>query len=128
MLLACIVDIYEAQDTLLQTSQKQVWLCAFGPIILYNGEPTYYQESPGIIRAHKGLRILLRSQMNVGAWILYLRDYFDQQLSDLIELGLPLDFDRSCSLGCSDDNRTLAIQYPTHVENISQKNWTIRLC
>ena len=54
--------------------------------------------------------------MNITAWRFYLRDYFDQQLLDLIEFSFPLDFDRACSLSSSDGNHTSAVKYPSHVE------------
>ena len=39
-----------------------------------------------------GLRIPIPTQLKVDRWRYYLRDYFDQQLSDLIEFGFPLVF------------------------------------
>ena len=75
-------------------------------IALFSGTPTYWKEIPNIIQAHKlirnsglpnflGLRIPVATRLNVGTWRHYLSDYFDQQLSDLIEFGFPLDFDRN---------------------------------
>ena len=43
-----------------------------------------------------GLRNPVHTQLNVKAWRFHLRDYWDQQLVDLIEYGFPLDFDRDC--------------------------------
>ena len=63
-----------------------------------------------------GLRIPVKTQLNIAAWRFYLRDYFDQQMLDLIEFGFPLDSDRSCSLSSSDNGHTSAIRYPSLVE------------
>ena len=45
-----------------------------------------------------------------------IRDYFDQQLPDLIEFGFPLDFDRAGTLGQILDNHTSANGYPDQVD------------
>ena len=76
------------------------------PLSFFAGYPTYWEQIPDIISAHKlirnsglpifwGLRILVQSQLNVKAWIFHLNDYWDQQLVDLIGYGFPLDFDRA---------------------------------
>ena len=98
------------------------------PILLYNGNPKHHRVIPDVLQAHRllrasglpnflGLRIPLQTQLNIPAWRFYLRDYFDQQLVDLMEFGFPLDFDRSCSLSSSDSNHTSAVKHPSHVEN-----------
>ena len=90
-------------------------------ITFLNGDPTYYDKIPDIIQAHRlvrqsglpnflGLRIQIQTQLNVPCWRYYLRDYFDQQLPDLIQFGFPLDFDRNCILGHTLDNHTSAEQ------------------
>ena len=97
------------------------------PVLLYNGNPRHRSEVSDVLQAHRhirqsgvpnflGLRIPVKTQLNIPAWQFHLRDYFDQQLLDLIEFGFPLDFERSSSLSSSDDNHTSAIKYPSHVQ------------
>ena len=97
------------------------------PILLYNGDPKHRSEVLDVLQAHRliresgvpnfwGLRIPVKTQLDIAAWRFYLRDYFDQQLLDLSEFGFPLDFDRACSLSSLDDNHTSAVKYPSHVE------------
>ena len=97
------------------------------PVRLFTGDPTYWNDIPDIISAHKlirdsglpnflGCRIPVRSQLNVKAWRFHLADYWDQQLVDLIEYGFPLDFDRSSQLGHTLDNHTSALQFSDHVD------------
>ena len=94
---------------------------------LFTGDPTYCEQIPDIISAHKlirasglpnflGLRIPVHTQLNVKAWRFHLSDYWDQQLVDLIEYGFPLDFDRSFQLGHILDNHTSALQFSDHVD------------
>ena len=59
--------------------------------------------------------------MKVDRWRYYLRDYFGQQLPDLIEFGFPLDFNRTCVLGQTLDNHTLANEYPDQVHKYIQE-------
>ena len=54
--------------------------------------------------------------MNVNSWRHHLVDYFDQQLSDLIEFGFSLDFDRSRDLQSTFVNHASARLYPDHVD------------
>ena len=67
-------------------------------IASFNGTPMYWKEVPNIIQAHKlirnsglpnflGLRIPVATRLKVDTWRYYLSDYFDQQLSDLIQFG-----------------------------------------
>ena len=97
------------------------------PVLLYSGNPRHRSEVLDVLQAHRlirqsgvpnflGLRIPVKTQLNIPAWRFHLRDYFDQQLLDLIEFGFPLDFDRSSPLSSSDDNHTSAIKYPSHVQ------------
>ena len=66
------------------------------PIYVYKGLTTYWHAIPDILTAHKlirqsglpnflGLRIPVRTNLNVNSWRHHLVDYFDQQLPDLIE-------------------------------------------
>ena len=60
-----------------------------------------------------GLRIPVKTDLNVSNWKEHLVDYFDQQL---IEFGFPLDFDRSRDLQSTLVNYALACLYPDHVD------------
>ena len=42
-----------------------------------------------------GLRIPVATNLNIPSRLKYLCDYFDQQLSNLIEFNFPLDFNRT---------------------------------
>ena len=97
------------------------------PLRLFTGDPMYGEQIPDIISAHKlirdsglpnfwVLRIPVHAQLNVKAWRFHLRDYWDQQLIDLIEYGFPLDFDRSLQLGHTVENHTSALQFSDHVD------------
>ena len=97
------------------------------PIYVYKGPTTYWHAIPDILTAHKlirqsglpnflGLRIPVRTNLNVNSWRHHLVDYFDQQLPDLIEFGFPLDFDRSRDLQSTLVNHASARLYPDHVD------------
>ena len=97
------------------------------PIYVYKGPTTYWHDIPDILTAHKligqsglpnfwGLRIPVRTNLNVNSWRHHLVDYFDQQLPDLIEFGFPLDFDRSRHLQSTLVNHASARLYPDHVD------------
>ena len=97
------------------------------PIYVYKGPTTYWHAIPDILTAHKlirqsglpnflGLRIPVRTNLNVNSWRHHLVDYFDQQLPDLIEFGFPLDFDRSRDLQITFVNHASARLYPDHVD------------
>ena len=123
-------------NKVLQKAQEQIGT-AFGclplsTIKLFTGDPTYYENIPDIIQIHKlvkqsgvpnflGLRIPIPTQLKVDRWRYYLRDYFDQQLPDLLEFGFPLDFDRSCDLGHTIDNHNSANDYPEQVHQYIQE-------
>ena len=121
----------------------EYWLCKqqngvdFGcvplsPIKLFTGDPTYWETIPDIITAHKmirhsvlpnflGLRIPVNTQLKVEAWRHHLKDYWDQQLIDLIQYGFPLDFDRNCVLGETMDNHASAKEHASHVDKYIQE-------
>ena len=101
------------------------------PITLFTGDPTYWEQIPDIITAHKlirqsgvpnffGLRIPVSTQLKVEAWRHHLTGYSDQQLIDLIQYGFPLDFDRDAILGETLDNHTSANDYASHVTKYIQ--------
>ena len=76
---------------------------------LYNGEVVHWDTVPDVIQSHyivknSGLpnflksRIPVTTNLNIKNWRSYLKNYWDQQLPDLLEYGFPLDFDRTCNL------------------------------
>ena len=121
---------------------KEYWQCKeengvdFGcvplsPINLFTGDPTYWENIPDTITAHKlirqsgipnflGLRIPVKTQLKIEVWRYHLTGYWDQQLIDLIQYGFPLDFDRSCTLGETIDNHASATAYASHVTKYIQ--------
>ena len=96
-------------------------------IASFNGTPMYWKEVPNIIQAHKlirnsglpnflGLRIPVATRLKVDTWRYYLSDYFDHQLSDLIQFGFPLDFDRDRVLGLTEDNHPSAKKFVEDID------------
>ena len=63
-----------------------------------------------------GCRIPVPTQLDISAWRHYLQDYYDSQLLDLLEFGIPLDFDRSMSLQSTEVNHASSLQFPSHIE------------
>ena len=72
---------------------------------LYQGPQITWDTTPSILQAHKlirqsgvpnflNCRIPVQTQFHPDRWRHYLTDYWDQQLTDLIQYGFPLDFDR----------------------------------
>ena len=68
-----------------------------------------------------GLGIPVNTQFKVKAWRHHLKDYWDQQLMDLIQYGFPLDFDRNCVLGETVENHASANEYASHVTKYIQE-------
>ena len=93
-----------------------------GEITVFSGISTHWKDIPNIFQAHKlirssgrpnflGLRIPVDTSLKVDNWRHYLFNYFDQQLPDLIEFGFPLDFDRTTTLGVTEDNHPSANKF-----------------
>ena len=61
-------------------------------------------------------RIPVQSQLNVNAWKRYLTNYWDSQLTELIEFGFPLDFNRSSPLIHEPGNHKSAVEFPADIE------------
>ena len=59
-----------------------------------------------------GARIPVKSQMNIGAWKVLLKDYWDQQLLQCLEFGFPLGFNRTCPLKHDKENHKSALEFP----------------
>ena len=94
---------------------------------IYNGPDISWQNIPDILEAHKIIRnsgvpnylksrIPVPTQLNPDRWYFHLKDYWDQQLPDLINYGFPLDFDRKFKLHPTYQNHTLATQYVEHID------------
>ena len=97
-----------------------------GPLKLYVGDPVYWEYVPNVIRSHLlirasgipnylGCRIPVQSHLNIENWKRYLVNYWDQQITDLLQYGFPLDFDRNCPLMATETNHTSALQNNSHV-------------
>ena len=63
-----------------------------------------------------GACIPVTSQLNVDKWEELLEDYWDQQLLQLLRFGVPLDFNRRCTLHNGQGNHTSATQLPLDVD------------
>ena len=64
-----------------------------------------------------GCHIPVQGQLNAWKWQSYLSDYWDQQLTDLITYGFPLDFNGGCDLSSACENHKSAIDFPEQIED-----------
>ena len=114
-----------------QQNGKDFGFLPLNNLMTYIGEEVTWQEVPSIIEAHKivrnsampnfmGVRIPVDSQLNINAWRLYLAQYWDKQIVDLLQYGFPLDFDRSRLLQSTYVNHSSALKFPDHVQNYIQ--------
>ena len=62
-------------------------------------------------------RIPVNSHLKIHNWTYFLRDYWDQQIVDLLHYGFPLDFNKNSPLTSTCDNHTPAI---TDIEHVRQ--------
>ena len=99
---------------------------------LYDGQAVHWDRIPDIIESHhivksSGLpnflkfRIPVNTNLNIQNWRSYLKNYWDQQLPDLLEYGFPLDFDRNCQLQRVDSNHKSAEILLDHIKNYIQE-------
>ena len=130
---------YEIPHSICQHNQECIrqtgGLFGFVPqtnLQLYGGEVVRWDTIPDIIKSHyivksSGLPNFMRSRipantnLNIQNWRSYLRNYWDQQLPDLLEYGFPLDFDRKCPLQRVDSNHKSADIYLNHVKDYVQE-------
>ena len=95
--------------------------------IVYEGPPTNNVPITDILELHSKIRqsqlpnflgccIPVKGQLHAHVWRKYLSDYWDKQLSDLIDFGFPIDFDRTCPLLSTDNNHSSAQQFPRDIE------------
>ena len=94
---------------------------------LYQGPSIKWKHIPDVLQAHVIIknsathnylkcRIPVNSHLNIERWQYHLKDYWDQQLVDLLHYGFPLDFDRTCPLASTSDNHTSALTDIDHVK------------
>ena len=60
-------------------------------------------------------RIPVESQLNVSEWKKVFKNYWDQQLVQLVEFGFPLDFNRNSVLHHNGKNHSSAIEFPDDI-------------
>ena len=93
---------------------------------IYAGPPVKWDIIPDI-QAHNLVResgvpiffkcrIPVETNLNANIWRIYLKDYWDQQLPDLLQFGFPLDFHRGSIITSSYANHTPADQFQEHVD------------
>ena len=61
-------------------------------------------------------RILVKSQLNVTEWKKVFKNYWDQQLVQLVEFGFPLDFNRNSVLYHDEKNHSSAIEFQADIQ------------
>ena len=94
---------------------------------VYTGPPVKWDIVSDIIEAHNLVtqsgvpnflkcRIPVETNSNANIWRSYPKDYWDQQLPDLLQFGFPLDFHRDSIITSSYANHTSADQFKTHVD------------
>ena len=94
---------------------------------IYTGPPVKWDAVPDSIQAHNLVkksgvpnflkcRIPVETNLNANIWRTYLKDYWDQQLPDLLQFGFPLDFHRGSALTSSYANHSSTDQFQKHVD------------
>ena len=68
-----------------------------------------------------GLQIPVQLDLNIPAWRSYLKNYWDQQLVDLLEFRFPLVFNRDSDLVSTEENHASATQVSEHVDEYIQE-------
>ena len=93
---------------------------------IYKGTPVHWEKIPSILEAHHLVknsgthnylkcRIPVNSHLKIHNWTHFLKDYWDQQIVDLLHYGFPLDFNRTSPLTPTHDNHKSAITDVEHV-------------
>ena len=101
----------------------------------YQGPPIQWDKEIDILEAHSIIRnsgvpnflkcrIPIQTQLRPKVWAQKLKNYWDQQLPDLIAFGFPLDFDRSKQLIPTLDNHPSAKEHISHIEKYIQEELT----
>ena len=93
---------------------------------IYKGTPVHWEKIPSILEAHHLVtnsgthnylkcRIPVNSHLKIHNWTHFLKDYWDQQIVDLLHYGFPLDLNRTSPLTPTHDNHKFAITDVEHV-------------
>ena len=110
-----------------QQNGKDFGFLPLNNLMVYTGDDIVWSQVPNIVEAHTivrnskkpnfmGARIPVASQFNIQAWNSYLDQYWDKQITDLLQFGFPLDFDRSKVLESTYVNHSSALKFPDHVQ------------
>ena len=97
-------DLHESKDRDINHLQKYCPIEAHKIVTGYD-KPNYL-----------GARIKVDTQLNLQIWYQELKDYWDQQLLDLLTFGFPLDFNRNAPLHWEGENHRSALDYPNDIE------------
>ena len=117
----------------IQQNGDQFGYIALNDLKIYRGPEVTWKQIPSIIQAHKlirqsgvpnflNCRIPGSNPIESSRWRHYLADYWDKQLPDLIQYGVPLDFNRQCPLSSSTTNHASAHKNELMLRNILEKN------
>ena len=95
----------------------------------YTGKPVNWETILDIYSSHTmirqsglpnflGHRIPVNSQLKPHRWRFHLRDFWNNQLPDLIEFGFPLNFDRKNALESTETNHASAFDNTQHIDSL----------
>ena len=101
----------------------------------YEGPPITWNKPTDILEAHSIIcnsgvpnflkcRITFQTQLRPKVWAQKLKDYWDQQLPDLIAFGFPLDFDRANRLTPTLENHASAKEHIQHIDQYIKEELT----
>ena len=101
----------------------------------YEGPPITWNKPIDILEAHSIIcnsgvpnflkcRITFQTQLRPKVWAQKLKDYWDQQLPDLIAFGFPLDFDRANRLTPTLENHASAKEHIQHIDQYIKEELT----
>ena len=105
MILALYLTDVKTYEGPLITWNKQIDILEAHSIIRSSGVPNFLK-----------CRIPVQTQLKPKVWAQKLKDYWDQQLPDLIAFGFPLNFDRSISLTPTFENHASAQKHTQHID------------
>ena len=125
-------DTHEMYVKCRQQIGEQFRCIPLDTFVTYKGPDVHWAVIPDILQAHRlikdsgipnflGMRIPVKTNLNIVNWRKYLVDYFDQQLLDLIQFGFPLDFDRNTVLCSTYKNHASAYEFASHVDKYIQE-------
>ena len=124
--------LHIVQEKCRQQIGEQFECIPLDKFVTCQGPDVCWENIPDILQAHRlirdsgipnflGMRIPVKTNLNVSNWKKHLSDYFNQQLLDLIQFGFPLDFDRNVDLCCTHRNHASAVEYASHVDQYIQE-------